>query len=86
MTKQGKQRIKRLRTPPSKDQERTRTLPCCLGGRLPSLSERRFSRDRFVSAKVPTLFFRTSRPHPRSTIDAKPLQNSVARLPINRMI
>ena len=41
MTKQGKMRIKRLRIPPPKDQERTRTLPRCLGFRLPSHDGRR---------------------------------------------
>ena len=44
MTKQGKLRIKRLRIPPPKDQEQTRTLPRCLGGRLPFHGGRQFSR------------------------------------------
>ena len=80
MTKQGKLRIKRLRIPPPKDQERTRTLPRCLGVRLPSHGGR-LSHGRFVSVKAPTLFFCTCRPHPHPSIDAKPLG-----LPINRMI
>ena len=84
MTKQGKLRIKRLRIPSPKDQERTRTLPRCLGVRLPSHGGRLSRSLRF--GKAPTLFFCTCRPHPRSSIGAKPLQNRVGRLPINRMI
>lgn len=44
------------------------------------------SHGRFVSEKIFNLFFCTCRPHPRPSIDAKSLKNSVTWLQINRMI
>ena len=84
MTKQGKQRIKRE---PRHRKTRNELEPClvALGGVFhPSVVGG--THGRFVSEKDSTLFFCTCRPHPRPMIGAKPLPNSVARLPINIMI
>lgn len=85
MTKQEKLLARLLKIPPLKDLpwNELETCPVSLGFVFrPSAGGS--SHVRFVSAKAPTLFFCTCRPHP--SIDAKPLQNNVARLPINRMI
>lgn len=84
MTKEGKLRIKRLRIPSPKDQERTRTLPRCLGVRLPSHGGRLSRSLRF--GQSPKLVF-LHLPSASPFLDrCQALQNSATRLPINRMI
>lgn len=85
MMKQEKLLARLLKIPPPKDLTRDEFETCLVSlGFVFRPSAGGSSHVRFVSAKAPTLFFCTCRPHP--SIDAKPLQNSVARLPINRMI
>lgn len=87
MPKQEKLLTRLLKIPPLKDLTWNELEPCLVAlgvASRPTAGDG--SHGRFVSVKAPILFFCACRPHPRSSIGAKPLQNSVARLPINRMI
>lgn len=87
MTKQEKPMVRLLKIPPPKAVTRNKLETCIVAlGVVFRPSADGGSHGRFISEKDSTLFFCTCRPHPRSSIGAKPLQNSVARPPINRMI
>lgn len=82
MTKQEKLLARLLKIPPPKDLTRNEFETCLVFlGVIFRATAGGGSHGRFVSAKAPTLFFCTCRPHPHPSIDAKPLG-----LPINRMI
>lgn len=87
MTPQEKLLARLLKIPPQKDLTWSELEPCLVSlGFIFQPTAGGGSHNRFVSEKDSTLFFCTCRPHPRPSIDAKPLKNSVTWLQINRML